>query len=79
METLFQLNSTYGTYQQWLGRSFLLIADNYLKMNELLQAKATLNSLIENFPDPVIKVQAEAKLIEIDKLQEVEIVKDTVE
>ena len=79
LKTLFQLNSAYGTYQKWLGKSFLLIADNYLKMEELLQAKATLNSLIENFPDPEIKSQAGAKLDVIDKLQEVEIVKDTVE
>ena len=79
LETLFQLNSAYGTYQYWLGQSFLLIADNYLKMNELLQAKATLNSLMENFPDTEIKSQAEAKLAKIGKLQEMEIVKDTVE
>ncbi len=60
-----------------MGRSFLLIADNYLKMNELLQAKATLNSLIENHPSEEIKAKARKKLNEIDRLQQEEVANDT--
>jgi TolA-binding protein len=77
IETLFQLNSTYGAYQNWVGKSFLLIADNYLKMNELLQAKATLNSLIDNFPDEKVKNEARQKLSIINKQQQAQVVKDT--
>ena len=77
IETLFQLNSTYGAYQNWVGKSFLLIADNYLKMNELLQAKATLNSLIDNFPDEKVKNEARQKLNEVNRLQQAQVVNDT--
>jgi TolA-binding protein len=77
IETLFQLNSNYGTYQSWVGKSFLLIADNYLKMNELLQAKATLNSLIDNFPDEKVKAEARQKLNTLNRQQEAQVVKDT--
>ncbi len=78
LETLFQLNSKYGTYQKWVGESFLLIADNYLRMNELLQAKATLNSLIENFPNQEIREKAKAKLTKLDQLQQEEVENDTI-
>ena len=61
-----------------VGQSFLLIADNYLKMNELLQAKATLNSLIDNFPDESIKQKARRKLDQINQLAEQETVNDTI-
>jgi len=77
LESLFQLNSAYGAYQQWIGQSFLLIADNYIKMNELLQAKATLNSLVDNFKDEKIKTEARAKLATIDQLQQQQVAKDT--
>lgn len=77
IESLFQLNSSYGTYQNWVGKSFLLIADNYLKMNELLQAKATLNSLIDNFPDEKVKSEARQKLNEVNRQQQTQVVKDT--
>lgn len=77
LESLFQLNSKYGAYQEWIGESFLLIADNYIALEELLQAKATLNSLIENFPDPKVKDRAKAKIGEIDRLQLKETEQDT--
>ncbi|MCP4458027.1 MAG: tetratricopeptide repeat protein, partial [Cytophagales bacterium] len=79
LETLFQLNSNYAAYQDWVGLSFLLISDNYLKMNELLQAKATLSSLIENFPDQKIKQKAQIKLSEIDQQQIEDVEKDTLQ
>lgn len=35
--------------EYWVARSFLLIADMYLAKNETFQAKATLNSILENY------------------------------
>src|SRR5690606_18847751 len=46
LETLFDLNKNFSAYDYWLGRSFLLIADNYLAMKETFQAKATLESIL---------------------------------
>lgn len=62
IELLFDLNNQFGNYDLWLGRSFLLLADNYIALEEFLQAKATLNSVSENSPLKEIRDQARAKL-----------------
>jgi len=62
INTLFELNKDFGSYSEWLGKSFLLIADNYYAMEELFQAKATLNSIIENADSKVLKDEAKLKL-----------------
>ena len=59
IETLYELNRNFSIYEYWLGQSFLLVADNYIGLDETFQAEATLNSVIEN--SPVQEVVAEAK------------------
>lgn len=68
-ETLISLNTDFAAYPEWLGRSFLLLADNYLAMGDAFQAKGTLRSL-EAFPLENIKGMAREKLkkIETDEL-----------
>jgi tetratricopeptide (TPR) repeat protein len=73
-EALFDLNENYGIYEEWIGRSFLLIADNYILMDEIFQAKATLNSVIENSPDETIVESARKKLVEIENIAEKKII-----
>lgn len=69
IETCFELNKQYASYDQWLGKSFLLIADNYIAMDELFQAKATLNSIVEKSPVKGIVDLANTKLLEIEELE----------
>ena len=45
----------------WVAKSFILIADNYSAMNELFQAKATLDSVIENYKGNDASILDEAK------------------
>lgn len=68
-ETLISLNTDFAAYPEWVGRSFLLLADNYLAMGDAFQAKGTLRSL-EAFPLENIKGMAREKLkkIEMDEL-----------
>jgi tetratricopeptide (TPR) repeat protein len=73
-EALFDLNENYGIYEEWIGKSFLLIAENYVAMDELFQAKATLNSVIENSPDEGIVETARKKLFEIENITRKEII-----
>lgn len=78
-EALFSLNENYGIYEEWIGKSFLLIAENFIALNELFQAKATLNSLIEKSPIEEIVDQARQKLVELEKLEPLSSDQDTVE
>ncbi len=72
-DKLFQLNSNFSIYELWLGKSFLLIADNYLAMGEDFQAKATLRSVIENSPVEEIVDQAQLVLLILEeKVEEME-------
>jgi TolA-binding protein len=64
-ETLISLNTDFAAYPEWVGKSFLLLADNYLAMGDTFQAKGTLNSLIDNFPQENVKVVAREKLKKI--------------
>jgi len=47
----FKVNANYSAYERWQGRAFLLLADVYTAQRDLFQARATLNSVIDNnFP-----------------------------
>ncbi len=69
IEVLIDLNDKYPTYQDWVGKGFLLIADNYLALNDYFQAKGTLNSLVEYFPDEGLKEQARKKIKAIEEME----------
>lgn len=72
LETLYELNNSFYTYSDWLSKSFLLIADNFIATDELFQAKATLQSIIEKSThEPSIK-QAKEKLEQIQQIEKKE-------
>ncbi|RED94914.1 tetratricopeptide repeat protein [Marinoscillum furvescens] len=77
LEMLFDLNRNYGSYPHWVGKSFLLIADNYLEMGELLQAKATTQSIIDNASDDAIVQEANEKMLTILEEEERVLVADS--
>ncbi|MEP1032421.1 tetratricopeptide repeat protein [Ekhidna sp.] len=67
LDLLFNLNSNYGSYTQWVDQSYLLIARNYIELNELFQAKATLRSIIQHSNNETIKQESNILLIEIEQ------------
>jgi tetratricopeptide (TPR) repeat protein len=59
----FKVNANYSSYDLWLGRAFLLLGDIYTAQRDIFQARATLNSIIENkFPVPEIVEAARQRL-----------------
>ena len=69
-ETIISLTNDFSAYDEWVGRAFLLLADNFLAQDNTFHAKATLQSLIdEDFPLQYIKDEAKAKIAEIEKIE----------
>ena len=66
LETLYQLNNDFE-YEDWIGKTFLLVADNFIALNEIFQAKATLNSIIENSSHQESVEKAKQKLAELEE------------
>jgi TolA-binding protein len=66
-ETLLGVKSEFSTYTEWVGKAFLLLADNYVATNEIFQAKGTLKSLVDNFPTQEVKDLAREKLKKIEQ------------
>lgn len=69
LESLFELNENFSIYSKWIGVGFLLIADNYSVLKEYYQAKSTLKSIVDNFPDQTIVEAAKLKITQIDELE----------
>lgn len=65
-ETLISLNKDFSSYTDWVGKSYLLLADNFLAQNDVFQARSTLQSLVDNFPLQNVKDEAKRKIKQID-------------
>jgi tetratricopeptide (TPR) repeat protein len=57
-DLIFELSQPFGPYDLWYGRHFILLAKNYLKLDETFQAKATLESVVENSANETVKKEA---------------------
>lgn len=69
IERMIGFSKEFMAYDNWIGKGYLLIADNYIALDDYFQAKGTLQSLIENFPLEEIKEKAREKLQKVEKLQ----------
>ncbi|MCX7954530.1 MAG: tetratricopeptide repeat protein [Bacteroidales bacterium] len=72
--------------QYWLAKAFITLGDVYIAKNNLFQARATLQSIIDNYKnnDDGIKEEARKKILEIEniensKYQNTEINKENIE
>jgi len=57
-----QFSNQFSNFDYWLDMTFILLADYYLKKGDMFQAKATLNSILEDSKDQNIKDIARRKL-----------------
>lgn len=67
IEAVIELNNSFYAYDHWVGKGFLLIADNYVALEEYYQAKGTLNSVIQDFPLVDIVDRAKIKIQDIER------------
>jgi TolA-binding protein len=66
IESLYYLNNNFNSDEYWLGRSFLLISENLVALNEMFQAKSTLKSIITNSKNKEIVEKAKTRLAELE-------------
>jgi len=59
------------SYEYWVVKAFILSGDIFIKTDNLHQARATLNSIVEGVDDyPELVKEAKERLAEIDKIEE---------
>ena len=51
-----------GSYDFWVGKSYILLGDIYFKEKDYFNAKATFQSIVENTVNPELKSEAQTKL-----------------
>ncbi len=59
---IFDLVKRYPSYDHWKARSFILLGDVYVQLEDRFQAKATLQSVIDNCQEPDLVAQARQRL-----------------
>lgn len=64
---VFSLIKNFGSYDYWMGKSLILLSDNYVAKEDLFQAKVTLKSVIDNskYPELVSTAKEKLQLIEV--------------
>jgi TolA-binding protein len=61
-KTVFDLSENYASYDFWVAKGFLLLADVYVKKGNTFQAKQTLQSIIDNYEGQDLVAIAKEKL-----------------
>ncbi len=64
--SMLKFNEQFGEYEYWKGKAFILVSDNNVALDEPTQAKAVLNSIIENSSDETIVAEAKQKLATLE-------------
>lgn len=65
-DTCLKLKNKYASYEYWVVKTFILIADNYYALGNSFQAKATLESIVNNYEgDQQLLNEAKNKLEKI--------------
>jgi len=69
---VFELINEFGSYDEWIAKGFILLADIYVKYGNTFQAKQTLQSIIDNQEDSVLVNIALKKKKVIEELEAIE-------
>jgi TolA-binding protein len=69
---IFELNDNYSSYDYWVAKAFILLADVYMEKKDAFQAKATLQSIIDNYKGEDLNKIAREKLAVITAAEKAE-------
>ncbi len=77
-ETILGVRRDFTSYQIWIDRSYLLLADYYLAVGDKFNCRVTLQGLIDQSGLPMIKDKAKEKLKALDEDESKKQVQDTI-
>jgi tetratricopeptide (TPR) repeat protein len=68
---IYRLNDDFSVYEYWVVKGFVLLSDIYVKEKDYFQAKATLQSILDNYKNYTdgILDECNKKLKEVEKLE----------
>ncbi len=66
-ERVFYISDNFSGFSYYVAMSFITLSDVYVAKGNVFQAKATLQSIIENYPGGEPKTMAQQRLAEIEK------------
>ena len=71
---IYTLNEDFSAYEYWVVKGFILLSDIYVKEEDYFQAKATLQSIMDNYNDEKdgLLNTCRTKLKEIEQLEELD-------
>lgn len=69
---VFELVQRYPAYDHWKARAFILLGDVYVQLDDRFQAKATLQSVVDNSTEPELVAQARQRLEAINASEAVQ-------
>ncbi len=67
---IFDYIDALASYDYWLAKIFILLADNYMVQDNIFQARHTLQSIIDNYDGEELRSLAQQKLADIDREEE---------
>lgn len=65
---VFDISDNFSSYNYWVAKSFIALADVYVAKENYFQAKETLRSVIDNYNGEDLKSEARAKFAEVEKI-----------
>jgi len=76
-KTIFEVINQVPSYDYWIAKSFMLLSDVYVELGNTAQAKATLQSIIDNSDNSELVTQAHEKLNKLNIVQPIPAPADT--
>lgn len=69
-QTVYKLRDEFTNYNYWVAKGFVLLGDVFMKLGDQFQAKATLQSVIDNYEGDELAQKARKKLKQIKQQEE---------
>lgn len=66
---IFDLADHFSAFELWVAKAYQLLAETYVKQNDFFQAKATLQSLIDNYEGEEILNACKTRMLEIIEME----------